>query len=293
MTERTVPVTHAVSETWTLGELTVRRMGFGAMRLPGPPGERVSGDRERAAAVLHRARELGVNFVDTAAFYFSPLLSANELINSALGPYPEDLVIATKVGPGRYPGGEWYSARPDQLRGQVEQNLRELGRDHLDLVYLRRMSQESIAEHFGILAELREAGLIRELGVSSITPKHLAEAQAIAPVVAVQNRLSLDVRVNDEVLRLCTEQGIAFVAYYAIAGDGRESGFDLSPQDEAVAEVAAAHGASVAQIRLAWTLHQGPNVLAIPGTSSLKHLEENVAAGDLHLTDQELERLER
>jgi aryl-alcohol dehydrogenase-like predicted oxidoreductase len=137
------------------------------------------------------------------------------------------------------------------------------------------------------------AGLISELGVSSITSKHLAEAQAIAPVVAVQNRLSLDVRVNDEVLRLCTERGIAFVAYYAIAGDGRESGFDAGTKHQAVAEVAAAHGASVAQIRLAWTLHQGPNVLAIPGTSSLKHLEENVAAGDLHLTDQELERLER
>lgn len=161
--------------TWKLGELTVSRIGFGAMRLPGPPFGTVSGDRDQAMAVLRRARELGVDLVDTAAFYFTPLLSANELINSTLAPYADDLVIATKVGPGRDPGGEWYSARPDQLRGQVEQNLRELGRDHLDLVYLRRMSQTSISDHFGALAELRTAGLIRELGVSSVTSEHLTE----------------------------------------------------------------------------------------------------------------------
>ena len=301
--ERTV--THAASETWNLGELTVRRMGFGAMRLPGVPFGNFSGDRERAVAVLRRALELGVNLVDTAAFYFTPLLSANELINSALVPYADDLVIATKVGPGRDPGGEWYSARPDQLRGQVEQNLRELGRDHLDLVYLRRMTQPSISEHFGALAELRQAGLIRELGVSSIDETHLAEAQAIAPVTAVQNRLSLDVRVSDGLLRACTEQGIAFVSYFAIAGEGREKGFTAlagkdtadsvdkaDSVDNAVAEIAAAHSASAAQIRLAWTMHQGSNVLAIPGTSSLEHLEENVAAAALRLTEQELERLE-
>lgn len=292
-------MTHAASETWNLGELTVRRMGFGAMRLPGVPFGNVSGDRERAVAVLRRALELGVNLVDTAAFYFTPRLSANELINSALAPYADDLVIATKVGPGRDPGGEWYSARPDQLRGQVEQNLRELGRDHLDLVYLRRMTQPSISEHFGALAELRQAGLIRELGVSSVDETHLAEAQAIAPVTAVQNRLSLDVRVSDGLLRACTEQGIAFVSYFAIAGEGREKGFTAlagkgtaDAVNEAVAEIAASHSASAAQIRLAWTMHQGPNVLAIPGTSSLEHLEENVAAAALRLTEQELERLE-
>jgi len=292
-------VTHAASETWNLGELTVRRMGFGAMRLPGVPFGSVSGDRDRAVAVLRRALELGVNLVDTAAFYFTPLLSANELINSALAPYADDLVIATKVGPGRDPGGEWYSARPDPLRGQVEQNLRELGRDHLDLVYLRRMSQPSISEHYGALADLRQAGLIRELGISSVDETHLAEARAIAPVTAVQNRLSLDVRVSDGLLRACTEQGIAFVSYFAIAGEGREKGFTalagkdaVDAVDEAVAEIAASHSASAAQIRLAWTMHQGPNVLAIPGTSSLEHLAENVAAAALRLTEQELERLE-
>lgn len=292
-------MTHAASETWNLGELTVRRMGFGAMRLPGVPFGSVSGDRDRAVAVLRRALELGVNLVDTAAFYFTPLLSANELINSALAPYADDLVIATKVGPGRDPGGAWYGARPDQLRGQVEQNLRELGRDHLDLVYLRRMSQPSISEHYGALADLRQAGLIRELGISSVDETHLAEARAIAPVTAVQNRLSLDVRVSDGLLRACTEQGIAFVSYFAIAGEGREKGFTalagkdaVDAVDEAVAEIAASHSASAAQIRLAWTMHQGPNVLAIPGTSSLEHLAENVAAAALRLTEQELERLE-
>jgi len=286
----------AGSQTWNLGGLAVRRMGLGAMRLPGAPFGTVTGSRDRAIAVLRRSRELGVNLVDTAAFYFTPLLSANELISSALRPYPADLVIATKVGPGRDPSGVWYSARPDQLRGQVEQNLRELGRDHLDLVYLRRMSQDSVSEHFGVLAELRQAGLIRELGVSGIMPEHLAQARAIAPVTAVQNRLSLEVRVNDEVLQLCAKQGIAFVPYYAIASDGREAGFSARTRHQAVeaavTSAAAAHHASAAQIRLAWTLHQGPNVLAIPGTSDLRHLEENVAAGALRLTEQELAGLE-
>jgi pyridoxine 4-dehydrogenase len=126
--------------TWKLGDLTVSRLGFGAMRLTGslPFAHGVPGDRQQAIAVLRRAAELGVNHIDTAAFYFSPLRSANELIATALAPYPDDLVIVTKVGPGRYPWGEWYSARPDQLRGQIEENLRQLGRDHLDVVNLRR-----------------------------------------------------------------------------------------------------------------------------------------------------------
>jgi aryl-alcohol dehydrogenase-like predicted oxidoreductase len=289
--------------TWTLGEqLTVRRIGLGAMRLPGPfqpaPGD-VPAARERSIAVLRRAVELGVDHIDTASFYFSPARSANELINAALAPYPADLVadlvIATKVGPGREPDGSWYAARPEQLRGQVEENLRQLGRDHLDLVYLRRMSQPSISEHFGALAELRRAGLIRHLGVSNVNGVQLSEAQAIAPVVAVQNRFSVEVRVHDEVLRACTEQGIAFVPFFAIAGEAREGGFPARAElglDETVREVAAAHGATAAQIRLAWTLHQAPNVLAIPGTGRVEHLEENLAAGALDLTDGELAALE-
>src|SRR6201997_3933247 len=163
-------------------------MGFGAMRLPGrlPSGESVPANRSRSIEVLRRAMELGVNHIDTAAFYFSPLRSANELISTALAPYPDDLVIATKVGPGRDPSGEWLPwARPEQLRGQVEENLRQLGRDHLDLVNLRRHGSDSIAAHFAALAELREAGLIRHLGVSDVTVAQLDEALAIAPVVCV------------------------------------------------------------------------------------------------------------
>ena len=280
--------------------LTVHRMGFGAMRLNGSAAyddrDAVPVDRSQSIAVLRRAIELGVNHIDTAAFYFAPTSSSNELINSALNPYPEDLLIATKVGPGRHADGDGYSARPDQLRGQVEENLRQLGRDHLDLVYLRRMRQESIGEHFAALAELREAGLIRHLGVSNVNLAQLAEAQRIAPVVAVENRFNLEVRVHDDVLRACTEQGIAFVPYYAIAGEGREAGYFPRADDTsltgAVAEVARRHEATPAQVRLAWTLHQGANVLAIPGTGNLAHLEENVAAETLELSDEDLTRLE-
>lgn len=285
--------------TWTLGDLTVRRIGLGAMRLPGPladtePG-RAPAHRSRAIAVLRRAVELGVDHIDTASFYFTALRSANELINAALGPYPDGLLIATKVGPGRDPSGAWFAARPDQLRGLVEENLRQLGRDHLDLVYLRRMREPSITEHFGALAELREAGLIRHLGVSNVNVDQLAEAQAIAPVVAVQNRFNLEVRVHDAVLRACTEQGIAFVPYYAIAGEAREAGYPERaqlPLDATVREVAAAQGLTPAQVRLAWTLHQGPNVLAIPGTSDPAHLQENIAAGDVRLGAEQLAALD-
>jgi aryl-alcohol dehydrogenase-like predicted oxidoreductase len=250
-------------------------------------------DRDQSIRVLRRAVELGVNHIDTAAFYFSPLRSANELINTALAPYPDDLVIATKVGPGRNPSGEWLDwARPDQLRGQVEENLRQLGRDHLDLVNLRAYPVDSIAEHFGVLAELRDAGLIRHLGVSSVRPAHLAQAQAIAPVVCVQNRYGVGAPPQArEFLRACGQQGVAFVPFFAIAGDARERRADGADQD-AVQAVAAAHGVTPAQVRLAWTLQQGPHVLAIPGTGNPEHLAANVAAAALRLSPGEMARLE-
>jgi aryl-alcohol dehydrogenase-like predicted oxidoreductase len=252
-------------------------------------------DRDRSIAVLRRAIDLGVNHIDTAAFYFSSLRSANELINSALGgPYPDDLVIVTKVGPHREYSGEWgTAARPDQLRGQVEENLRQLGRDHLDVVNLRRMRQDSIAEHFGALAEIRDAGLIRHLGVSAVEPRHITEALAIAPVVCVQNRYGLDASdpASDDVLRLCGERGIAFVPFFAIAGNaGHER--PSAAHDDAVLAVARAHDATPAQVRLAWTLHQGPHVLAIPGTGDPDHLAQNIAAGALRLTADEIARLD-
>ncbi|WP_062213486.1 aldo/keto reductase [Streptomyces sp. NBRC 109706] len=291
---RTSPetVTAAASGTWRLGDLTINRLGFGSMRLTGRSAFAAgsTSDRERSIAVLRRAVELGVNHIDTASFYFSALRSANELINSALAPYPDDLVLATKVWPGRDASGEWWWATPEQLRGQVEENLRQLGRDHLDVVNLRvppSVGTGSIADHFGALAELREAGLIRHLGVSHVRPAQLAEARAIAPVVCVQNPYGLEASAaQEEVLRASGEAGIAFVPYFAIAGAGREQGA-VAAEHETVREVARAHGATPAQVRLAWTLGRGPHVLAIPGTGNPDHLTENVAAGALRLTEEE------
>ncbi|MEV5568946.1 oxidoreductase [Spirillospora sp. NPDC052269] len=295
MTSQTI--TAAAAGTWKLGDRTVNRIGFGTMRLP-QHGEAfapdaVPRDRDHAVDVLRRAVELGVNHFDTAAFYFSRLRCANELINHALAPYSDDLVIVTKVGPGRDPSGAWLPhATPQQLRGQVEENLRQLGRDHLDVVNLRIVGTDSIADRFGALAELRDAGLIRHLGLSNIRAHHLAEAQAIAPVVCVQNMYGIGASPEqEELLRLCGEQGIAFVPFYSIAGDGRTAG--ASTEDSGTVQALAdARGVSTAQIRLAWTLHRGPHVLAIPGTGDLDHLAQNVAAGHLHLSKDELAALD-
>jgi len=283
--------------TGNLGDLTVNRIGFGAMRLPQHgqafAPDAVPRDRDQAIAVLRRAVELGVDHIDTAAFYFSRLRSANELINRALAPYPAELVIATKVGPARAPSGEWLPlARPDQLRGQVEENLRQLGRDHLDVVNLRVGGLDSISEHFGVLAGLREAGLIRHLGISNARPAHLDQAQAVAPVVCVQNAYGLGYRrEQDAFLETCGAQGVAFVPFFAIAGAGREAGAGADEHEEVLA-IARAHEASPVRVRLAWTLQRGPHVLVIPGTGSPGHLEDNVAAGAFRLTADELARLD-
>ncbi|MFE9490112.1 aldo/keto reductase [Streptomyces sp. NPDC006641] len=281
------------THTWQLGDLTVNRVGFGAMRLTGtaPFDRGVPRDRERSVAVLRQAIELGVNHIDTAAFYFSATRSANELINRALAPYPEDLVITTKVWPGRDASGAWWWATPAQLRDQVEENLRQLGRDHLDVVNLRVPPSRrtgSIAEHFGALAELRDAGLIRHLGISNVTSEQLAEAMAISPVVCVQNPYGLGASNEDRaLLQRCGELGLAFVPFFAIAGSGREAG-PAARDSEAVCTVACAHGVSVAQVRLAWTLQQGSHVLAIPGTGDPDHLAQNMAAGRLRLSEEEM-----
>ncbi len=286
-------ITADAAGTWTLGDLTVNRIGLGAMRLTGN-ADGTPIDRDRAVIVLRRALDLGVNHIDTAAFYFSPLRSANELINRALAPYPGDLVIATKVWPGRDPSGEWWWATPAQLRGQVEENLRQLGRDHLDVVNLRlprRMTTGSIAEHFGTLAGLRDAGLIRHLGLSNAAPVHLAQAREIAPVVCVQNNFGIGAPAAEhEFLLACGDQGVAYVPFFAIAGQRRESGAGPTGGPEVLA-VAGAHAVTAAQVRLAWTLQVGPHVLAIPGTGNPDHLEANVAAGALRLSAEEMLRL--
>ncbi|MES4891025.1 oxidoreductase [Streptomyces sp. NPDC096012] len=293
--------TAAAAGTWKLGDLEVNRVGYGAMRLTGNGmlgnSDGTPIDRDVAVGLLHSAFEQGVNHIDTAAFYFSPLRSANELVNRALSSWHGDVVVVTKVGPARDPSGQWLPmARPDQLRGQVEENLRQLGRDCLDVVNLRvnGPGTASVAEHFGALAELREAGLIRHLGLSGVVPRHVAEAQAITPVVCVQNSYGLDRRRADEngLVDLCREQGIAFVPFFAVSGLRREAA--AGPEyDARVRSVARAHNATPAQVRLAWTLHRGPHVLAIPGTTNRAHLAENIAAGLLRLTKEELALLDK
>jgi aryl-alcohol dehydrogenase-like predicted oxidoreductase len=283
-------ISAAAAGTWTLAGRTVNRLGFGAMRLT-TNADGTASDRDRAIGVLRRAVDLGVNHIDTAAFYFSGPRSANELINRALAPYPDDLLIVTKVGPGRDPCGEWLPlARPDQLRGQVEENLRQLGRDHLDVVNLRQHGLASVAEHVGALAGLRDKGMIKNIGLSNVRTEHLAQAQAIAPVVCVQNRYGIGFSERSaELLRVCREQGIAFVPFFSITGDGRDDGGVAD--DPAVRAVAGTHGVTPAQVRVAWTLRQGPHVLAIPGTGNPDHLRENVAAAALHLSADDLAAL--
>jgi pyridoxine 4-dehydrogenase len=295
MTAETTPA--AAAGTWQLGDLTVNRMGLGAMRLTQRGSafgaDATASDRGQAIAVLRRAVDLGVNHIDTAAFYFSALRSANELINTALAPYPDDLVIVTKVGPGRDAWGTWMDAAgPDQLRGQVEENLRQLGRDHLDVVNLRRMpSMTSIGEYVGALAELRDAGLIRHVGISAVDPAELAEASAITPVVCVQNSYSVTNRSSEPLVTACRQLGIAFVPFFTVAGAGRHHG-PADAEPDQLLDIARAHEATIAQIKLAWTLHQGPHILTIPGTGNPSHLAENVAAAAIRLTSDELASLD-
>ncbi|QKW37412.1 aldo/keto reductase [Actinomadura sp. NAK00032] len=274
------------------GDLRVKRMGFGAMRLPvsslnGPPN-----DPETGRKILRRAVELGADHIDTAAFYYhQDGAAANELIREALSPYPSGLVIATKVGPYRGPGDPYPSGQlpTSGLRAEVERNLRELGRDHLDLVYLRHggmeePSDESIGERFAVLADLREEGLIRHLGLSHVSAAQLAEAREIAPVAALQNRFDITQPEDAELLETCEREGIAYAPYFPLGGFG-------IPDDARVNAVAAAHGATVPQVLLAGLLALSPVMLAIPGTGSPDHLEENMAAAGLVLTAAELAAL--
>jgi aryl-alcohol dehydrogenase-like predicted oxidoreductase len=280
------------TEFWRLGDATIRRIGFGTKRLAGSTGGGPD-VQEQAVALLRRMVELGVNHLDTADFYptyaeggqtrsFEGLHWANDVIRRALAPYPKDLVVATKVGPT-----EDGLVRPDALPALVEGNLRALGKETLDVVYLRQAGLDDVSEHFGILAELRANGMIKHLGLSNVRVEHIAQAQEIAPVVAVQNRYGVGFgRVNDNILRLCGEQGIAFVPFFALTAASREVGRVSS--DDVVQEVADQHNATPAQIRLAWTLSRGDHVLAIPGTSSPRHLEENLAAGAIRLSPGQL-----
>jgi aryl-alcohol dehydrogenase-like predicted oxidoreductase len=260
-------------------DLTISRMGFGAMQLTGP---RVTGpprDHDEAIAVLRAAVEHGVTHIDTADFY-GPFV-ANELIREALHPYPAQLRIVTKVGAHRGADGSWnMSHTPADLRAQVHENLERLGVDALDAVNLRLPSEHqgvaSVPEAFGALAELRKEGLIRHLGLSEASADQLDQAQAIAPVVTVQNLYNLANRGDDALIERCTEENIAYAPYFPLGG--------FTPlQSEELAAVAARLGASAQQVALAWLLQRSPTIALIPGTSSVAHLRENIAAADLVL----------
>lgn len=251
------------------------------MRLTGrvPFGEGSVGDLDQGVRVLRRAVDLGVNHFDTAAFYRSSLHGANELLKAALWPYSDEILIATKVSPGLQQEGH-------SVEDQVEENLRELDLECLDLVYLRARAGVSIADDFTSLSDMKDAGLIRHLGLSGIDTDQLDEASAICEVAAIQNRFGIGMQRDETVLLAASSRGIAFVPFFSIAAEGRHLGPPNHDRRE-VQEVATAHGASSAMVRIAWTLGLGPHVLAIPGTGRIDHLEENVAAGDLRLSAEQ------
>jgi pyridoxine 4-dehydrogenase len=270
--------------TFTMAEdLTVTRMGYGAMQLAGPHVFGPPADRDAAVAVLREAVRLGINHIDTADFY-GPYVT-NQIIREALHPYPDDLHIVTKVGSLRDAEGNWLPAlAPEQLRQGVYDNLDHLGLDALDVVNLRvggydRPTPGSIAEPFTVLAQLQQEGLIKHLGLSTVSAEQIAEAQSIAPIVCVQNFYNIANRADDGLIDSLAAQGIAYVPYFPLGG--------FSPlQSEELNAVATRLDATPMAVALAWLLERSPNILLIPGTSSVAHLRENVAGAALTLEDE-------
>ncbi len=276
--------------TFTLAEdLTVTRMGYGAMQLAGPGVFGPPADRAEAIAVLREAVALGITHIDTSDFY-GPYVT-NEIIKEALHPYPDGLHIVTKVGALRDAEGNWVvpSIAPEQLRQAIYDNLQHLGLEALDVVNLRVGGLHgpvpgSIAEPFTVLAQLQQEGLIKHLGVSTVNAEQIAEVQAIAPIVCVQNSYNLANRQDDELIDSLAEQGIAYVPYFPLGG--------FSPlQSNELQTVANRLGTSPMTVALAWLLQRSPNILLIPGTSSVAHLRTNVAAASLTLSEEDLAEL--
>jgi len=276
--------------TWTLGDLTVTRFGYGAMQLAGPWVMGPPADRDGALAVLREAVGLGITHIDTSDAY-GPHVT-NQLIREALHPYPESLHVVTKVGATRDEKGGWPPARdPESLRRAVRQNLENLGVEVLDLVNLRLGNAEgpqhgSLAEAFETLVECQQRGLIRHLGVSNATAEQVAEAQSIAPIVCVQNMYNLAYRHDDKLIDMLVEQGVAYVPFFPLGG--------FSPlQSSALSTVAGRLDATPMSVALAWLLQRSPNILLIPGTSSTAHLRENVAGAGLSLSGDDLAELDK
>ncbi|MBO1752141.1 aldo/keto reductase family oxidoreductase [Actinotalea sp. BY-33] len=275
--------------TWTLGDLTVTRVGYGAMQLAGPGVMGPPADRDGALAVLREAVELGITHVDTAEAY-GPHVT-NQLIREALHPYPSSLHVVTKVGATRDAAGGWPPARSrDDLRRAVDENLDSLGLDVLDVVNLRMGDATgpqpgSLATELETLVDLQRQGLVRHLGVSNVTREQVAEARAIAPIVCVQNMYNLAVRHDDELVDELAAAGIAYVPFFPLGG--------FSPlQSAALTAVAERLGSTAMSVALAWLLHRSPNILLIPGTRSVAHLRENVAGAGLALSDADLASLD-
>jgi aryl-alcohol dehydrogenase-like predicted oxidoreductase len=266
------------------GDMTVNRLGYGAMRITGPGIWGEPEDRDGALAVLRRAIELHVNFIDTADSY-GPNVS-EELIAEALRPYPEGLVIATKGGLTRDGPGQWApDCRPERLKKCCDASLLRLKLERIDLYQLHTVDpQVPFEESVGALAELRDEGKIRHVGLSNVGRRHIEEAQGIVPIVSVQNRYSLTARDSEDVLKTCEEQGLAFIPWFPLDAGGIAK--------DAIEEVARRHDATPMQVALAWLLQHSPAMLPIPGTSNVAHLEENVAAASLELSDGDLSLLE-
>jgi pyridoxine 4-dehydrogenase len=287
----TLPGTSAAlpGGTYDLGDLTVPRTGYGAMQLAGPGVFGPPADRDEAVAVLREAIDLGIRHIDTSDFY-GPHVT-NEIIREALAPYPEDLTIVTKVGARRDETGGWPHARtPAELVEAVHDNLRNLGLDVIDVVNLRMGGLDaaepgSIAEQFEALAELQQQGLVRHLGLSTVNADQLAEARAIAPVVCVQNFYNLAHREDDDLVDLTARDGIAFVPYFPLGG--------FSPlQSDTLEKVAGELDATPMSVALSWLLQRSPNILLIPGTSSVAHLRDNVAGAGLVLPPEAVAELD-
>ncbi len=272
-----------MNTTITLAEdLTLSRIGYGAMQLAGPNAFGPPRDRAAAVQVLRAAVDLGVTHLDTSDYY-GPHVT-NQIIKEALHPYPSDLRIVTKVGFRRGGDGSWEPS-PHDLRAQVEANLKHLGRDVLDAVNLRVEGPGSLAPAFSELAGLRKEGLIRHLGVSNVTAAQVTEARAIAPIVFVQNMYNLVLRGDDDLIDTLAADGIGYVPFFPLGG--------WNPlQSATLDEVAAAVGATPQQTALAWLLQRSPVILPIPGTSSVAHLRENLGAADLTLPAEAIARLD-
>jgi aryl-alcohol dehydrogenase-like predicted oxidoreductase len=277
------------SDTFSLGNRPVRRMGYGAMQLAGKGVFGPPKDRAAAIAVLKEAVASGVNHIDTSDFY-GPHIT-NHIIREALHPYPRDLVIVTKVGASRGPDASWFPAlEPEDIQRGVHDNLRNLGLDAMEVVNIRIMgdihapSEGSIEKQVTALAELQRQGLVRHVGLSNVTPTQIKEAQRLTPIVCVQNHYNVVHREDDALVDDLARQGIAYVPFFPLGG--------FTPiQSSALSTVAASLGATPMQVALAWLLKRAPNILLIPGTSSLGHLRENLGAAKLELMGPALAEL--